>query len=79
MTIYDTDLKRDYTHISFFSFFLTTAAPAAYEVPRVGIKSELQLQAYAAATPTPDSSHICDLGCSLQQYQMLNPLSEARD
>ena len=49
------------------------------EVPRLGVKSELQLPAYATATATRDPSHICDLHHSSQQRQILNPLSEARD
>ena len=49
------------------------------EVPRLGVKSELQPLAYTAATATPDLSHICDLLHSSQQCQILNPLNEARD
>ena len=47
------------------------------EVPRLGVKSELQLPTYTTATA--DLSCICDLCCSLRQCQILNPLSEARD
>ena len=49
------------------------------EVPRVGVESELQLQAYTTATATPCQSHIFDLHSDLQQCQILNPLTEARD
>ena len=49
------------------------------EVPRLGVKSELQLLAYGTATATPDLSHICHLCRSLWQRQILNPLSEAKD
>ena len=49
------------------------------EVSRLGIESELQLLAYATATPTPDLSDICDLHFTLQQGGTLNPLSEAKD
>ena len=49
------------------------------EVPGLGIRPELQLPAYATATATLDLSHICDLCHSLQQHQILNPLSKARD
>ena len=49
------------------------------EVPRLGVESELQLQAYTTATATPDPSHICDLHHSLQQHGILNRLSKARD
>ena len=33
----------------------------AYEVPRLGVESELQLPAYTTATATWDPSHICEL------------------
>ena len=49
------------------------------EVPRLGVKSELQLLAYAATTATPELSCICEVQCSLWQGQILNPLSEARN
>ena len=49
------------------------------EVPRRGVESELQLQAYTTATATPDLSCVFDLHHSSQQSQILNPLSGARD
>ena len=49
------------------------------EVPRLGVKLELQLLVYTAATAKPDPSCICDLCRSLQQHQLFNPLREARD
>ena len=49
------------------------------EVPRLGIKSELQLLAYTTTTATPDLSHVCDLHYSSQQSWILDPLSKARD
>ena len=49
------------------------------EVPRLGVKSELQLLAYTTATATWDQSHVCDLHCSSQQHWILNPMSKARD
>ena len=61
------------------------------EVPRVGVKLKLQLQAYTTATATRDPSRVCDLTyttahsqvCNLhhisQQCQIPDPLSEARD
>ena len=59
-------------HFLFFFFSsLFRAAPAAYEVPKL----ELQLLAYAPATP--DLSGTCDLHCSLLQQQILNPLGKA--
>ena len=49
------------------------------EVPRLGVESELQLLAYITATATRDLTCICDPCHSLQQFQILSPLSEARD
>ena len=50
------------------------------EVPRLGVMLELQLQlAYTTTTAMPEESHICDLCYSLEQHQILNPLSKARD
>ena len=49
------------------------------EVSRLGVESELQLQAYTTATAMPDPSHVCDLHHSSEQHQILNPQREARD
>ena len=49
------------------------------EVPRIRVKLELQLWAYATAIATPDLSRIFDLDHSSQQHWILNPLSKARD
>ena len=49
------------------------------EVPRLGVKSDLQLQDYATATATGDLSCVCDLHHSSRECQILNPLSKARD
>ena len=49
------------------------------EVPRLGVKSELQLPAYTTATATWDPSHVFDLHHSSWQCQILSPLSKARD
>ena len=49
------------------------------EVPRLGVKSELQLPAYTTATATRDLSHVCDLRHSSWQCWILNPRSKARD
>ena len=49
------------------------------EVPRLRVKSELQLQAYTTATATPDPSHNCDLARGLRQRWILSPLRQARD
>ena len=48
------------------------------EVPRRGVDSELQLQACATTTATPDLSRIFDLHHSFGPHWILNPLSEAR-
>ena len=48
------------------------------EVPRLGVKSELQLPAYATATATLDPSHFYDLHHGSQQRRILNPLIKAR-
>ena len=55
-------LFRSFAHFFFFfSFYGCT-----HEVPRLGVKSELQLQAYSTATATPNPSHhICNLHHSL--------------
>ena len=48
------------------------------DLPRLGVEWELQLPAYAIATAMQDPSHVCNLHHSSWQYQILNPLSEAR-
>ena len=65
----------------FFSFFLVFLGPHLphKEVPRLEVKSELQLPAYVTATATPDLSRVYDLHHNSQQRQILNPLSEAMD
>jgi len=71
------------TNPFFFFFFCLFVFLGLYpqhiEVPRLRVKSELQLQAYISATATQDLSHIYDLHHSSQQHQILNPLSKARD
>ena len=49
------------------------------EVPRLGVKSELQLPAYTIATETRDPSRVWDLHHSFQQWQIPDMLREARD
>ena len=64
----------------FFFFFCFFWPLLQYmEVPRLGVKLELRLPAYATATATPCPSHICNLHHSSWQYQILNPLNEVRD
>ena len=66
---------HSYLFISLFVFFFFWGP----QVSRLGVKLELQLPAYTAATTTPDSSRVCNLHHGLWQCQILNPLSEARD
>ena len=63
----------------FFFFFFCFVCPYAWhmEVPRLGVKSKLELLATATATAHP--SHICELYHSSWQCQIPEPLSEARD
>ena len=51
--------------------------PQHMEVPRLGVKLELQLPAYATAMQDP--SHVCNLNHSSWQCWILNTLGEARD
>ena len=44
-------------------FFMVT--PATYGSSQLGVKSELQLQAYATFTAILDLSGFCDLHCTL--------------
>ena len=50
-----------YKFIIFFSFVFLGPYLQHMEVPKLGVESELQLQAYATATEMPDLTHICDL------------------
>ena len=49
------------------------------EVPRLGVKLELQLSGYTTAVATQDPSRFCNLHPSLQQPHIPDPVSEARD
>ena len=49
------------------------------EVPKLEVKLELQLLAYATAIATQDPNCVCDLHHSSWQCWILNPLIEARD
>ena len=60
-------------------FFPFRAVPEAYEIPRLGVESDLQLPACTIATAMQNLSRICDLQHNSWQHQILNPLSEARD
>ena len=50
-------------------FFLLQPHPGHMEVLRLGVKSELQLLAYAAATARRAPSQVCDLYHSSRQRQ----------
>ena len=63
------------TFLFFYFFFHSWHV----EVPRLGVKSELQLPAYTTATAMQNLSRICDLYHSSRQHQILNPLSKASD
>ena len=62
----------------FFSFLLETL-PRHMEVPRLGVKLELQVPAYTTTRATPDQSQVCKLHRGSRQRRILNPLSSARD
>ena len=62
---------------SFFFFFFLGLHPQHTEVPRLGVKQELQLPVYTTAMQDPN--RICDLHHSSQQCLILNPLSKDRD
>ena len=62
--------------LSFFLSFPFLGLHPHMEVPRLGVKSELQLLAYSTATATWDSSHIWDPHHSSQQCRIPKPLSE---
>ena len=47
--------------IFFFFYFFLGLHSRHMEVPRLGVKSELQLLAYTTATATRDLSHVCHL------------------
>jgi len=63
-----------------FSFsFILGPHPQHMETPRLGVKLELQLLAYATATATQDLRYVFDLHHSSPQPRILNQLSKARD
>ena len=48
------------------------------KVPKLGVKSDRQVPAYAIAMATEDLRYVCKLHCSLRQRLILNSLSKAR-
>ena len=74
-------LSRNVQSVFFcFCFFFSFSGPHLQhmEVPRPGVKSELQLQTCTTATAMQDLSRICDLCCSLLSG-IFNLLREAKD
>jgi len=65
--------------INFYFFCFLGSHLWHMEVPRLGVKSELQLPAYTMATAMQDLRYCSDLHRSSRQHQILNPLSKARD
>ena len=51
---WDLSYAIKYMNMDFFSSLFL-------EGPRLGVESELQMQAYTTATATPDLSHVCNL------------------
>ena len=49
------------------------------DIPRRGVKLELQLLTYDTATALQDLSRVCDPHHSSRQHRIPNPLSKARD
>ena len=72
------DVSFLFVCVGLLSFFLGPH-PRHMEVPRLRVKSELLLLAYATVTATPDPSLVCDLHHSSRQWRILDPMSKARD
>ena len=74
-----------FNYYYFFSFFLFIlfcflgSHPGHMAVSRLGVKSEVQLPAYATAVAMQDVSPICDLHHSSWQHLIVNLLSKAKD
>ena len=62
-----------------FSFLLFTAAAVAHGSSRTRGRIGAAAAAFATAIATPDPSQVFNLCHNLWQYQILNPLNEARD
>ena len=64
-----------YLQTIFFFFVFLGPCSQPMDVPRIGVKSELQTPAYATATTTQiQGPSVCDLYCSSWHCQILNPL-----
>ena len=60
-------------------FFFLGPHQQHMEVPRLGVRSELQLLPSATAIAAWDPSHVCNLHHSSRQCRIPDTLSEARD
>ena len=58
--------------------FFSVPHPQHMEVPRLGVKSELQPLTYTTATATWDPSRAYNLHRSSQQWRIPDPMSEAK-
>ena len=73
-------LSFKYSSVNLTFFFFSPGLHTWHmEVPRLGVKLEPRMPAYATATAMQDPSHICSLHHSSWQCWILNPLSEARN
>ena len=68
-----------HSEVLIYFFFFLGPHLQHMEVPRLGVELELQLPAYPTVTAMQDPSRICELGCSLWQRRIPNPLRKARD
>ena len=59
--------------------FLFIPTPIAYGSSQARGQIRAAAEAHTTATTPPNLSCICDLCCSLQQHQILNPMSKTRD
>ena len=62
--------------VFWFFFFFLWAAPAVWKFPGEGLNWSWT---YTTTTEMQDPSRVCELHCSSQQHQILNPLRESRD
>ena len=68
------DIYQDFISFSFVKFINLSFTYFIYffsAAPRLGVKSELQLSAYATAIATRDPSCVCNLNCSSQPCGIL--------
>ena len=68
-----------YVFVFVFAFCFLGLHSQHMKVPRLGVKSHLQMLACSTAIAMWDLSHICNLHHSSQQHWIPDPLSEAGD